>query len=99
MTRSMRKDVFYLMIGIEIFGILTLYFFQAGYDMPVLIFNIAWFIPTVICGLSVRYQKPKSDVSVLRVELTGALVLVICPYCSIKVEQGITVCTNCGAKL
>ncbi len=26
-------------------------------------------------------------------------VLVICPYCSSKVEQGITVCPNCGAKL
>jgi hypothetical protein len=27
------------------------------------------------------------------------MVLVICPYCTTKVEQGITICTGCGAKL
>lgn len=31
--------------------------------------------------------------------LNGVRVLVICPYCGAKTEQGITNCRNCGANL
>lgn len=47
-------------------------------------------------------RKGETDSGPVRIETHTThekVVLVVCPYCSAKVEQGVTECPSCGGKL
>lgn len=46
-----------------------------------------------------RTKEAESSLEPLRERIVTERVLVICPYCSTKNEQGIIKCQSCGAKL
>ena len=48
-----------------------------------------------------RRRTIKEDLSVepLKERIITERVLVICPFCSTKVEQGVAFCPNCGGKM
>ena len=62
-------------------------------------------LPAGVClaivDFAQRKQVPKDLASLepLRERLVTERVLVICPFCGTKNEQGITTCRNCGAEV
>ena len=46
-----------------------------------------------------RATKKDSSLEPLRERIITERVLVICPFCSTKVEQGVAFCPNCGGKM
>ena len=58
----------------------------------------------VVVGVMVKSRRKKKEVKVTeaisgQVDFKNAKVLIICPFCGAKTEQGISLCCNCGAKL
>ena len=46
-----------------------------------------------------RATKKDSSLEPLRERIITERILVICPFCSTKVEQGVAFCPNCGGKM
>ena len=55
----------------------------------------------IVCiGLLTNKKRKKSEeAKEIIVEKPATRILVICPFCGAKTEQGIALCWNCGAKL
>ena len=65
---------------------------------------LAAIIGAFILCICVVYSRRRggTDSGPVRIETHTTLekvVLVVCPYCSAKVEQGVTECPSCGGKL
>jgi len=44
-------------------------------------------------------EVPEESKTVIRERIVTERFLVICPFCSTKVEQGVALCPNCGGKM
>ena len=64
--------------------------------MPIGIVGIIAIVALVgVAAVSSRRKQALAGVALM----TGAKVLVVCPFCGTKNEQGITTCAHCGAKV
>ena len=69
-----------------------------------LIIAMAAILGAFVLCMFVYYMKRKGgqDSGPVRIETHTThekIVLVVCPYCSAKVEQGVSECPNCSGKL
>ncbi len=76
------------------------------YTDPTALLMLLGIVGTVIIGIvavsrrskEISPEMPKPDLTLKEKEITTK-VLIICPFCGAKTEQGLTKCQNCGADL